>query len=227
MHDWNVDTDRAKEIQNELRDRIVRTPVAGELDYVAGADASFERGSDRVYAAVVVLEAETFEVVDVGRSVGEAPFPYVPGLLSFREAPLLLEAADDLGKAPDVLVCDGHGYAHPRRFGLACHVGVLLDWPTIGVAKNVLVGDWEGLGERKGATAPLVDDGEQIGVALRSRDGVNPIFVSVGHRVTLETAVRTANDVAPRYKIPEPIRAAHDEVNAMRESDRPFGGEAE
>lgn len=227
MHEWHVDTERAKEIQRELRDRIVREPLTSDLDRVAGADASFERGSDRVYAAVVVVETDGYEVVDVGRAVGEAPFPYVPGLLSFREAPLVLEAAEGLGEPPDALICDGHGYAHPRRFGLACHVGVLLDWPTIGAAKNVLVGDWEDLGDEKGATAPLVDDGECLGRALRSRDGVNPIFVSVGHRVTLASATRGVLEVVPRYKIPEPIRAAHDEVNAMRESDLPPGGESE
>ena len=216
LHDWDVTTDRARAIQLELRDRVDTTPLDGSVDLVAGADISFERGSDDVFAAVVAMEAETCEVVEVGRARGEAVFPYVPSYLSFREAPAVLEAFGRLETRPDLLVCDGHGYAHPRRFGLACHVGVWLDVPTIGCAKNVLVGDYGELGPQKGEYAPLVDDGEVIGRALRTRTDVHPVFVSVGHRVTLDDATDQILRVSPTYKIPEPIRAAHREVNDMR-----------
>jgi deoxyribonuclease V len=217
MHDWDVTTDRAREIQRELRNELEQTPLAGEIDRVAGADISFERGSDQVYAAVVVLEVDTCEVVATARAVGEAVFPYVPTYLSFREAPFVLEAYRRLDETPDLLVCDGHGLAHPRRFGLASHVGVLLDdVPTVGCAKNVLVGEWGDLPAEKGSSVPLVHEGEVVGRAVRTRDETNPVFVSVGHRVTLEEAVDEILRVSPTYKIPEPIRAAHREVNEMR-----------
>lgn len=219
LHDWDVSTDRAKQIQLELRERVDETSLDEPVEWIAGADISFARGSDDVYAAVVVLEADTCEVVETARSSGEAVFPYVPSYLSFREAPFVLEAFDRLDRRPDVLVCDGHGYAHPRRFGLACHLGVWLDLPTIGCAKNVLVGDWSDLGEQKGEWTPLVDDGEAVGRAVRTRTSVNPVFVSIGHRVTLQDATDQILRVSPTYKIPEPIRAAHREVNDLRAAE--------
>jgi len=217
LHKWDVSTERAKSIQLQLRDRIERTPLDEPVERVAGADISFARGSDEVYAAVVVLAADTCEVLETAHARGDAVFPYVPSYLSFREAPFVLEAFDKLESRPDLLICDGHGYAHPRRFGLACHLGVWLDLPAIGCAKNVLVGEWAELGDRKGEYAPLVDDGGVIGRALRTRDATNPVFVSVGHRVTLEAATDQVLRVSPTYKIPEPIRAAHREVNELRE----------
>lgn len=217
LHDWDVSTERAREIQLELREKLRVEPIAGPVECVAGADVSFERGSDDVFAAAVALDADTLEPLSVGRARGEAVFPYVPSYLSFREAPFVLEAFRELSVEPDVLVCDGHGYAHPRRFGLACHVGVWLERPTIGVAKNVLVGEHDPPDPEKGSQSPLCHEGETVGRAVRTRTDVHPVFVSVGHRSNLEDATDLAVSVAPRYKIPEPIRAAHREVNDMRE----------
>lgn len=218
MHDWDVTTNEAKRIQRRLRDRVRRAPLPGPVRRVAGADVSFARGSDVLFAAVVVLEADSLEVIEVGRARRRATFPYLPGFLSFREAPAVLEAFDELQTAPDLLICDGHGYAHPRRFGLACHIGVLLDLPTIGCAKNLLVGEHRDPRPERGSYRSLyAEDGDEIiGSVLRTRTGVNPVYVSVGHRISLRAARRQILRFAPRYKLPEPIREAHREVNRMR-----------
>ena len=183
---------------------------------VAGADVSYDRGSPVLYAAVVVLDAERLEVVEVAAATGRATFPYVPGYLSFRELPPLLEAFAKLRARPDLVICDGHGRAHPRRFGLACHLGVALDLPSIGVAKSRLVGEHRAPGPRRGAHAALRDGGEVIGAVVRTQPGVAPVYVSVGHRVSLATARRLALRFAPRFRLPEPTRAAHAEVNRLR-----------
>jgi deoxyribonuclease V len=190
--------------------------LPGTLRLVAGADVSYDRGSPTLYAAVVVLDASSLEVVDVGRVTLRAEFPYVPGYLSFRELPPLLAAFEKLRLRPELVLCDGHGRAHPRRLGLACHLGVALDLPTIGCAKSRLVGEHREPGARRGAHAALRDDGETIGEVLRTRDGVAPVYVSVGHRVSLATARRLVLRFTPRYRLAEPIRAAHAEVNRLR-----------
>ena len=148
-----------------------------------------------------------------------ARFPYVPGLLSFRESPAGLTAWGRLRTRPDCLICDGHGYAHPRRFGLACHFGLLVELPTIGCAKSLLVGEYREPGARRGSVAELVHQGEVIGVALRTRQAVSPVFVSVGHQISLLAAVRTVLACSPKYRIPEPIRQAHALVNRLREAE--------
>jgi deoxyribonuclease V len=178
------------------------------IDTVAGVDVSVR--DDVAQAAVAVLQVPGLEVVDEAIHRSEVPFPYVPGLLSFREMPAVLPALRQLGTEPDVLVTDSHGRAHPRRFGLACHMGVLLDRPTLGVAKSILVGEPRGdLGVEKGSRVPLVDDGETVGTVLRTRTDVNPVYVSVGHRCTLDEAAELMLDCSPTYKIPEPTRQAH------------------
>lgn len=193
----------AAELQLRLRDRVVR---CGSLRprLVAGADVSVKGGLAR--AAIVILrDLEPVEEVVIERPVN---FPYVPGLLSFRELPPLLAAWRRLRTRPDVILVDGQGYAHPRRFGLACHLGVLLDLPTIGCAKSRLVGEHVDPPPERGAWAPLVDGGEVVGAALRTRSGCRPVYVSIGHRVTLAGAIRTVLACAPRYRIPEPQRRA-------------------
>jgi deoxyribonuclease V len=165
---------------------------------------------------VVVIDAESLEVVEVAATRAEARFPYVPGYLSFREIPPLLEAFARLETEPDLIVCDGQGRAHPRRFGLACHLGVLLDRPAFGCAKSRLIGEYREPGPRRGAHTQLRDAGEVIGEVVRTRAGVKPVFVSVGHRISLATARRAVLRLAPRYRLPEPIRAAHQEVNRLR-----------
>ncbi len=208
QHDWDVSPDEAKYIQRRLASEVTEVSLLDDVATVAGIDVSIR--DDTAQAAVVVLESPGLDVVDKAIHRCEVPFPYVPGLLSFRETPPVLPALEQLSVTPDVLMTDSHGYAHPRRFGFACHLGVLLDRPTLGVAKSILVGSPEGdLGPEKGSRTPLVDDGEPIGAVLRTRTDVNPVYVSVGHRITLDEAVSLTLDCSPRYKIPEPARQAH------------------
>jgi deoxyribonuclease V len=207
----------ARALQERLRAEVVeRDVLPGKLRLVAGADVSYDRGSPILYAAIVVLDADTLETVEVASTRGRARFPYVPGYLSFRELPPLAQAFARLRAQPDLLLCDGHGRAHPRRFGLASHLGVSLGVPSIGCAKSRLVGAHRAPGPRRGAHAALRDEGETIGEVLRTREGVAPIYVSIGHRVSLATAQRLVLRFSPRFRIPEPIRAAHAEVNRLR-----------
>ena len=206
----------ARDIQDRLAPKVASCSLQQTLDApvqtVAGIDVSI-RG-DRAKAAVSVLALPDLNVVGEAVHECEVPFPYVPGYLSFREMPSILPALDRLlqrtGRLPDVLVTDSQGYAHPRRFGLACHLGVVLDRPAFGVAKSILTGTLSGdLSLEKGSSVPLVDDGEQVGVALRTRSNVNPVYVSIGHRLTLDEAVDLTLRCSPRYKIPETTRHAH------------------
>ena len=194
--------------------------LPGTLRLVAGADVSYDRNSPALYAVVVVLDAESLEVVDVARATTRAEFPYVPGYLSFRELPPLLAAFEGLRLRPDLVLCDGHGRAHPRRFGLACHLGVELDLSVVGCAKSRLVGAHREPGPRRGAHVSLRDGAEVIGEVLRTREGVAPVYVSVGHRVSLATARRLVLRFTPCFRIPEPTRAAHAEVNRLRRQIR-------
>ncbi len=207
-HSWDVDPEEATSIQRRLASEVEVSPLPDEIDTIAGIDVSIR--DDTAQAAVAVLRLPDLEVVDRAIHRAEVPFPYVPGLLSFRETPPVLPALEQLSVTPDVLMTDSHGLAHPRRFGFACHLGVLLDHPTLGVAKSILVGEPRGaLNSEKGARVPLMDDGETIGSVLRTRTDVNPVYVSVGHRITLEDALSLTLDCSPRYKIPEPTRQAH------------------
>jgi deoxyribonuclease V len=207
-HPFDVSPTEAVAVQRRLEGLVREDPLdVAAVRTVGGLDVSVRE--DRVRAAIVVVDAVTLGVVDQAVWEGPVAFPYVPGLLSFREIPALIPALERLRALPDVLVLDAHGRAHPRRFGLACHLGVLLDRPAVGVAKTLFVGRYEGLGEAKGSTAPLVHRQEVVGEAVRTRDGVLPVFVSVGHRCTLADAVALTLATTGRYKIPEPTRLAH------------------
>lgn len=206
-HRWDVTPKEAVAIQRELADQVREEPLAELPKTIAGIDVSI-RG-DLAQAAIVVLTYPGLEVLDRAIYRAEVPFPYISGLLSFREVPVILPALEKLTVRPDVLMTDSQGRAHPRRMGLACHLGVLLDWPTVGVAKTRLTGHFEELGEDKGNRADLVHKGERVGVVLRTRAHIKPVYVSVGHRITLEEAVDLTLACAPRYKIPEPTRQAH------------------
>jgi deoxyribonuclease V len=209
LHRWDLSPREAIALQAELAGRVVRRDEVGAVRRVAGVDVGFENGGKVTRAAVAVLEHPGLAPVE--RAVVREPtrFPYIPGLLSFREAPAVLAAFARLRTAPDLVLYDGQGIAHPRRFGIASHVGLLLDIPTIGVAKTRLVGEHRRLPARKGAWVPLVDRGETIGAVLRSRAGVTPLYVSIGHRVSLARAVRWVMACTTRYRLPETTRWAH------------------
>jgi len=207
-HAWDVSPNEAKRIQERLVSKVDTTPQPDDIETVAGVDVSIR--DDTAQAAVAVLRLSDLELIDRAIHRCDVPFPYVPGLLSFRETPPVLPALEQLSITPDIIMTDSHGRAHPRRFGFACHLGVLLDHPTLGVAKSILVGNPKGpLDSEKGHHVPLVDDGETVGAVLRTRTDVNPVYVSVGHRITLDDAVPLTLDCSPRYKIPEPTRQAH------------------
>ncbi len=202
--------------QRRLRARVERRDRFGPIRLVAGVDVSYARRDPTLHAAVVVLDAETLDTAEVATFSGEATFPYIPGLLSFREAPPILAAFARLRARPDLVLVDGHGEAHPRRFGIACHLGIALDLPTIGVGKSVLVGVPGALARERGATAPLTDGEGVVGTVLRTRRGVAPVFVSIGHRVSLDSAARLVLASCTRYRLPEPARRAHAEANRLR-----------
>jgi len=204
--------------QLELRDRLVLRGGPRRVRRVAGADLSYDRGSDRFFAAVVVLELPGLEVVEEATAKGRSPFPYIPGLLSFREGPLLVRAFRRLKERPDLAIFDGHGIAHMRGFGIACHLGLLLDLPSVGCAKSRLVGEHGEPGRRVGASAPLVHEGRRVGAVVRTRRGTKPVFVSPGHRISIPAAVRRVLECCAGYRLPEPTRQAHLLANRIRRS---------
>ncbi|MEN8654514.1 endonuclease V [Streptomyces sp. 21So2-11] len=205
-----ADEAEARAIQDALRTRVVLDqpgPPPG-TGRVTGVDVAYDDERDVVVAAAVVLDAATLTVLDEATAVGRVAFPYVPGLLAFRELPTVLAALESLSADPGLVVCDGYGLAHPRRFGLASHLGVVTGLPTIGVAKNPFIFRYEQPGTRRGDASPLLDDNEEVGRALRIQDGVKPVFVSVGHRVSLDNACAHTLRLAPDYRIPESTRRA-------------------
>lgn len=209
--EWPASEAEAVAEQERLRNLVdldAEGPDPATGGTVAGVDVAYDEASGRLAAAVVVLDLATLEVVEQATATGGAAFPYLPGLLAFRELPPLLEALDKLSEKPALVVCDGYGVAHPRRFGLACHLGVLTDIPTFGVAKTPFVFDHEEPGPRRGDRTPLRDGGEVVGSALRTREGVKPVFVSVGHAVSLENACAHTLRLASRYRLPETTRRA-------------------
>lgn len=214
--------------QQRLRGLVVLRPPAGFAPrLVAGCDVSMGRDDVECVAGIVVLALPGLETVAEATAVAPVPMPYVPGFLSFRELPAVLGAWASLVAAhdvrPDVLLFDGQGYAHPRRFGIACHAGVLLGLPTIGCAKSILVGRHEALEPERGARAPLVHRGETVGAAVRLRARVQPMIVSPGHLMDVDTAVRVVESVAAGLREPETTRRAHRLVNAVRRGERPVG----
>ena len=208
-HSWSVTPEEAVALQKELRSQIVadRSLDLDAIGLVAGVDVSVK--NDRSQAAVVVATYPEFRVVETVRAQQPTPFPYIPGLLSFREGPVLEEAFARLNTEPDVFLFDGMGIAHPRRCGIACHLGLWLERPTIGCGKTLLSGRYRDLGAEKGSAAPLVHRGETIGVALRTRAGTNPMFISPGHLADIPSAAELVLRCAPKYRLPEPIRLAH------------------
>jgi len=215
-HSWSVAPKRAMAIQSELAGQIVRKGNVKRPALVAGADLAFSRDGLECIAGVVLWDVRSAEVVEQHLARRSVRFPYVPGLLSFREAPALIAALRKLRREPDVFMFDGQGFAHPRRFGLACHVGLLIDRPSIGCAKSVLVGEFAMPGLSKGSIAPLVHCGQRVGTVVRTRDGVKPVYVSAGHRISLEAAVTITLICCAGYRLPEPTRLADSLVARTR-----------
>jgi len=208
LHRWDVDAAAARRIQDQLRRRVSDAWVERPVRTIAGADVSFPQ-KDLALAVVVVLRFPDLQLIETAVRTSPCTFPYVPGLLSFREIPALLRAFEALRTEPDVILFDAQGIAHPRRLGLAAHAGLLLDTPAIGCAKSRLYGTHEAPGARRGSASELVaEDGDVVGAVLRTRSGVRPIYVSVGHRIDLQTAVGFVLASAPKYRIPEPLRLA-------------------
>jgi deoxyribonuclease V len=216
MHSWDLTPKEAVALQRELAGRIdTRVPLS-HCELVAGADISYNRFTPVFYAAVVVLRVSDWSIVEVQTAIRTTPFPYVPGLLTFREAPAVLEAFAKLEHQPDAVMFDGHGFSHPRRFGLACHLGLWLDLPALGCAKSLLIGNGKEPGSKRGALTQLRDGKEVIGSIVRTRTGIKPVYVSVGHRIDLPSAVRLVLRSCRGYRLPEPTRQAHLHVNALR-----------
>lgn len=219
LHPWKVTPQQGLKIQKELAPQIEQINRLKTPQWIAGADISMTLKSKEAFAGIVVLNARTLEIVDEYFIKGEIEFPYIPGLLSFREAPLLLKLFKKVSPAPQLVFFDGHGIAHPRKLGLASHMGLFLNCPTIGCAKSRLTGTFREPGLKKGCRSRLKDkNNKTLGAVLRTRENCKPIFVSVGNQIDLETAVRWTLKCTTRYRIPEPTRLAHIRVNDYRKS---------
>ena len=217
LHGWDIGYRDAVELQRELREKLIERPLDPKgIDLVCAVDVSSSRSSPFIHAAAVVMKPGSFDVVETATASIKVTVPYIPGLLSFREGPAVLAATAQLELAPDVVIFDGQGYAHPRRLGLAAHLGLWLGVPTVGCAKTRLIGDHEDPPDGKGEWVPLTDGGEVIGAVLRTRSGVKPVFVSRGHLCDLRSAVGIVMAAVGRFRLPEPIRAAHKLCNEVR-----------
>ena len=208
QHNWPNTVEEAIAIQNQLQSAVITEDQLGEVRYVAGVDMGFEEDYAISRAAVVVLSFPDLQLVEQAIARRPTTFPYIPGFLSFREVPAVMDALEKVSTTPDLILCDGQGIAHPRRFGLACHLGVLIDIPTIGVAKSLLVGKHDELPLEKGSWQTLRYKGETVGVVLRSRTGVRPLYVSSGHRISLPTAIDYVLGCLTKYRLPETTRLA-------------------
>lgn len=216
LHDWNLSPSEAIELQKQLAYEVIENDdFDSPIKTVAGIDLGYEAKTDTCRAVVVVLSFPELQLIEKAEVVLPIQFPYVPGLLSFRETPAAIKALEKLQNTPDLILCDGQGIAHPRRFGIACHIGLIANVPTIGVAKSILVGKFENLGETRGSTASLIYKNQEIGVALRTKDRVQPVYVSLGHKISLTTAVKYVLQCAPKYRLPETTRLA-DQLASFR-----------
>ena len=216
LHPWNLTYQEAVTAQRRLAEKVRETPLSRPVRTIAGADVSYTRRGRQVYGAVLVFTFPNLILTDKALASDTVEFPYISGLLSFREAPVLVKAFTKIGRRPDVIIFDGQGMAHPRGAGLASHMGVLLDCPSIGCAKSRLVGVHGPLPEDKGSTAALTHHGRVVGAVVRTREDVKPVFVSAGHAITLPEAVGLVLDCCKGYRLPEPTRQAHHAANQLR-----------
>jgi deoxyribonuclease V len=204
----DLTAEAAARLQKRLASRVAVADRLGRVDIVAGVDVAYEKHGNRCTAAIAILRASDLSVMEIRMLDSTVRFPYMPGLFSFRELPAIHALLREISTIPDLLICDGQGIAHPRRFGLACHLGLMFDVPTIGCAKTPLVGAGAEPGRERGASTPLVDDDETVGCALRTRTGVKPVYVSPGHRLSVPTACQWILQLAHRFRLPEPLRLA-------------------
>ena len=217
LHSWRVSYKKAVQIQKRLRDLLTFEKYTGKIRTIAGADVSYDKHTDYFFAGVILFGlSKHLEMIEEATAVGKARFPYIPGLLSFREAPILLRAFRKLKNNPDVILFDGQGIAPPRRFGLASHIGVILDTPSVGCAKSRLVGEYGSVDNAAGAYSKLIYENEVVGAVLRTKINTKPVFVSPGHKINLSSAIRIVLKTCGGYRIPEPTRQAHLLVNKLR-----------
>ena len=209
LHDWKMNPSQAIELQRELAKQVSTYSEVLTPELIAGVDVSIPRNSSKGIAAVVVLDFPELKVIEIQRVEAELSLPYIPGLLSFRECPVILEACSSLKNTPDLFMVDGQGIAHPRRLGLASHLGLFLDVPSIGCAKSILCGTQDPLAGEAGSFAYIVDQGEVIGAALRTRLNIKPVYVSIGHKIDIENALYWVGKCCRGYRLPEPTRLAH------------------
>jgi deoxyribonuclease V len=209
LHDWDLTPQAAIELQKQFAYEVItEDKFDAPVETVAGIDLGYDLKTDTCRAVVVVLKFPELTLIESSEAIMPIQFPYVPGLLSFRETPVAVRALEKLATAPDLILCDGQGIAHPRRFGIACHIGLITGVPSVGVAKSLLVGKYGALGEERGSRAPLVHRNEEVGVVLRTKNKVQPVYVSVGHKIGIETAVDYVLECAPKYRLPETTRLA-------------------
>ena len=226
LHPWDVSPQQAVDIQRNLREKLVIAPLQQPITYLAGADVSFDRGSDIFYAGIVVFRYTDMKLCGHSLVVTRATFPYIPGLLSFRELPALLEAWQQMSIQPDVTMLDGHGVAHPRGLGIASHFGLWVNKPTLGCAKKLLVGMHGPLDQAAGSTTAVYTRHAPVGLALRTRDRIKPVYLSAGHLLNLDDARRVAQHTVRKHRLPEPTRLAHLLVNRLRRGEIPAGTHA-
>lgn len=220
---WKVSEEQALKLQKELIEKIEIKPLEKPIRYIAGTDIAYNKANDNIYSGIVVLDFNTLEVVTRSTVIDQVHFPYVPGLLSFREIPSLFKAWEQLTIKPDLIVTDGHGIAHPKKMDVACHFGIITKTPTIGVGKKILIGHYKDLKESKGSFAPLIKDSETIGYAFRAGNCLKPVFVSPGHFCNFKDALNIISKCAIGFRIPEPTRQADIMVNALRRGELEVG----
>ena len=218
LHPWNLQYSEAVKIQQELKDRLILEAPKMDLKLIAGADVSYSKGDDVFFSSVVVLEMPGMNIIEEATAESKMNFPYIPGLLSFREAPVLIKAFEKVESVPDAIIFDGQGIAHPRGVGLASHMGLILGLPSVGCAKKNLVGSYKPVGSEVGAYTPIVFKGDVVGAVLRTKRNVKPVFVSPGHKMDIPSAIEIVMKTCRGYKLPEPTRQAHLLVNKARTS---------
>jgi len=223
LHPWKVSPQEAIAIQESLRKKLCSRPAKTSFKNIAAGDAAYSRTDDRIYAASLLFSYPDLALLEISSARERVSFPYIPGLLSFREAPILIKTLTKLKSKPGVILVEGQGIAHPRSMGIATHIGLLLDIPTIGCAKSRLLGSKAEPGIDQGSMAPLVEEGQTVGMIVRTRTGVKPVYVSPGYKMDLETSIKMVLSLGRGYRIPEPLRQAHIYVNQLRagRGDRP------